>query len=101
METFPFSLDIKISSFSATGEGLAKVPPHFTSLVAIGLSWIVNTTNESISIRLANVATRLQDVNVKRCTKVTDDALLALATSCLLRRVELSRLKGQMMPSSP
>ena len=41
-----------------TGEGLAQVLPHFTNLVAIDLTRIVNTTSESI-IGLANVATQL------------------------------------------
>ena len=72
-----------------TGEGLAKVLPHFTNLVDINLSWVSNTTNESV-IGLAKVATRLQNVNLSGCTKVTDDAVLALAASCpLLRRVYL------------
>ena len=72
-----------------TGEGLAKVLPHFTNLVAIDLSWVFNTTSESV-IGLAKVATRLQNVNLRGCTEVTDDAVLALAASCpLLRRLDL------------
>ena len=76
-----------------TGECLAKVLPHFANLVAIDLSYVVNTTSESI-IGLAKVATRLHDVNLTCCTKVTDDAVLALAASCpLLHRVDLGGLR--------
>ena len=67
-----------------TGEGLAQVLPHFINLVAINLLGVVYTTSESV-IGLANIATQLQDVNLRRYNTVTDDAVLALATSCLLR----------------
>ena len=62
-----------------TGECLAKVFPHFANLVVIDLSGVPNTTSESV-IGLAKIATRLQDVDLICCTKVTDDAVLALFT---------------------
>ena len=100
MTSFQFSLDVKITLFESeqlTGEGLAKVLPHISpiqSSFTIDLLGVVNTTSESI-IGLTNVVTRLQDINRRRCTRVTDDsdAVLAHATPCLLRRVELSGLK--------
>ena len=77
-----------------TGECLVQVLPHFTNLVAIDLTGVgvVNTRSKSI-IGLANVATRLQGINLTGCTKVSDHAVLALAISCpLLRRVKLNGL---------
>ncbi|KAF8969451.1 hypothetical protein BDZ97DRAFT_1653835 [Flammula alnicola] len=75
-----------------TGDILAKILPSFSSLVAIDLTGVVNTSSESI-IGLATVATRLQGINLSGCDKVTDSGIIALASSCpLLRRVKLSGL---------
>jgi len=71
---------------------LSEVLPAFSSLVAIDLSNVINTTSDAV-IGLASVASRLQGINLTGCEQVTDTGIIALATHCpLLRRVKLSGL---------
>jgi F-box and leucine-rich repeat protein GRR1 len=65
----------------------------YPSLVAVDLTNVKETTNEAI-VAFAQIANRLQGINLQSCTNVGDPALLALAEHCpLLRRVKLSGLE--------
>lgn len=77
-----------------SGEALTRILPFFPNLVAVDLTGVVKTTNETV-INLALSARRLQGINLAACGKVSDEGVIALAENCpLLRRVKLSGLES-------
>lgn len=83
-----------VNCSAISGDALTHVLPNFSSLVAIDLNGVINTTNSAI-VGLATSANRLQGINLSGCFAVSDEGVMALAINChFLRRVKLSGLSS-------